>query len=604
MCGFAGHYIKNGYPGDIEELRAHMDKALYRRGPDSNGIWYSDSKEVMLFHRRLRVLGLDECGAQPALSRNGRYAIAYNGEVYNYREIARDLSLDYEAFNDTTVILEAVSRWGLQRAIEKFNGMFSFALYDLQKGEISLVRDRIGVKPLYYYYDNSSFVFGSDLRAITCNNVVRNDLDNVSINSVLRYGYVIGERSIYKHIKKVPPGTVARFRFDDMQLQIFKYWDLSAIRDQQRRQDLIHNVDRAVSELNSLVRSAVSLRMVSDVPIGAFLSGGIDSSLVASMMTNLHGKDHGVKTFSIGFDSSAFDETVEAEAVASYLKTEHKSFRMGKDDLLSELQPMVTIADEPLADPSMVPLYMISKLAKSEVTVCLSGDGGDEFFGGYSRYMRATNVWQLINKLNATSRQRAGKLASFISGTIGKRYRTSQLLLASDFSSFYEEFNALWGVGDKNDLFQSWSNHANTDYSEMDQMMMFDSNIYLPDNVLAKLDRATMFASLEGREPIKHWNGKGKWILRKLLSQYLPNEIVDRPKKGFAVPISSWLRTHLKSWAIDGIKYLESRNDFKHLVPELIKAWNQHSRGQRDRGPYLWNAVILAKWLAENDENA
>ncbi len=644
MCGLSGVFDPHGRrsTADLAALAATMAATLQHRGPDDSGVWAADDGLVAFGHRRLSVIDLSAAGHQPMSSPDGRWTIAYNGELYNTARLRADLGLPdtaYRGHSDTEVLLYAIARWGVEGALPRLNGMFAFAVWDAHERELWLARDRFGEKPLYLAWADGRLVFGSELAAVRAAPGVGTAIDRDALALLLRYGYVPAPRSIYAGVSKLPAGTVLRVGVDHPTPRQVRYWDpvevaLSA--GSSPRRD-----EAAVDELDELLSGVVASRMVSDVAFGAFLSGGIDSSAVVALMQR--NSTQAVRTFTIGFTNAAYDESTHASAVARHLQTDHTELMVSAADARLVIPRLASMYGEPFADSSQIPTFLVSELARRHVTVALSGDGGDELFAGYDRYgvyrridrslARVPRVarrgaskallavspdrWDslaagpLRHVLPQAARRRTGvrahRLARLLGTTAGGEYAdvmamnpSSHLLLRDHRLVDHDPFaltSRLQGL------------------APTERAMLLDTLTYMPDDILAKVDRASMAVSLEVRVPILDpdvfnfaWrlhpddrvrNGQGKWVLRRLLHRYVPEAMVERPKMGFGVPVSEWMRGPLHAWAddlldpttLDAQGYLDTK--------AVRQAWLDHAAGRTDAGLWLWPVLMFQAWLAE-----
>ena len=625
MCGIAGYYSFSNIFSD-KDLQ-QMTDALAHRGPDAHG-YYKD--EVCgLGHRRLSIIDLSNNANQPMHSADNRYVMVYNGEVYNYREIAAELrqkfKLDFKTSSDSEVILEAYVHYG-PNFIEKINGMFAFAIYDKIKNELFIGRDRIGIKPFYYFWDGENFAFASELNALTKIPAIPLELNRNSIYQFLHMGFIPAPQSIYKSIKKLDSGTWMKISKNNLESK--KYWSIN----QQVTEKVITKEKEAIVKLSDLLMSSVQYQIKSDVPFGVFLSGGIDSSLVTANAVNLSGVK--VNTFSIGFQENKYNESIYAKAVANHLGTDHHEFIVSYKDALDLTDTIFDVYSEPFADSSAIPTLLVSKLAREHVTVTLSGEGGDELFLGYGTYQWAN---RLNNPFIKTFRKQIGKLISKTSNHYKRHeayfnYPNENLqyshTLSQDLYFFsLEEINNLSTPDFKShpgttntDLLNSFGieiNHLKRALDPMEKQAIFDLHFYLQGDLLTKVDRASMYYSLETRVPyldhriiefslnlsseLKYKNNTTKYLLKEILYQYVPEKLFDRPKQGFAIPLESWLKKELK-FLID--EYLSEKViskygivDYKHV--ELLKN-NFLLHNQSYLYNRLWILIVLHKWLIKN----
>ena len=618
MCGIAGAGASRE-PGSLHRCLEAMNLAQRHRGPDADGIWISDGGDFGFAHRRLSIIDLSTAGNQPMHSADGNLVVCFNGEIYNYDELRKELIAQGQVFrtsSDTEVLLNAVCQWGLDAAVRRFVGMFAFALFDRREEKIHLVRDRMGVKPLYYSIQDSGWAFASELKAVRQARFLRFSLSSDALSLYLRYGYIPAPASIFSGIHKVPAGSIVTLRTTGGPEDIRRYWDLEQV--------AIHGVasafgpaehETALAELEQLMTESVRLRMVADVPVGAFLSGGIDSSLVVALMQKSSSRP--VQTFTIGFNEPEFDESRHAAAIARHLGTTHHELIVTEQDLLDRIDGIANVIDEPFADASILPTLLVSELAASHLKVVLSGDGGDELFCGYRHYDRGQAAARLNGSLPRAARQPLGRLLSGNNHGVGKLARLGAVLAArSDDElcraviSHYQQPARMVRGG--TEALHTWLDDrslAGRDIRE--RMMLRDMRLFLADDILHKVDRASMANSLEAREPLLDhrlvelaWrfpmdlrirNGQAKWPMRQILGKYVPEALYERPKRGFGIPISRWLRGPLKSWAEDLLHGQAVRDNFDARAVRAL--WQQHLSGRHDRGTNLWDILIFVKWL-------
>lgn len=635
MCGIAGLIERSGIGGEPLEVRARaMADALAHRGPDGSGVWSDAEAGVALSHRRLAIIDLTPAGAQPMISADGRWVISYNGEIYNARDIAREPELspvNFRGTSDTEVILESVARRGLERTLHDLNGMFAMALWDHHTRTLHLIRDRIGIKPLFYFAQGSSVCFASELKGLMAGGGIRREIDTGSVASFLRFGYVPAPWSIFKDVAKVMPGEIISIG-PDARVRRRNYWSLAEVALAGSRERLDRSDKDAESELNDLLRDAVSRQMISDVPLGAFLSGGIDSSvIVALMVAAARGP---VRTFSIGFPDFGYDESVQAAAVARYLGTEHTELKIGGDDALAVVPQLADMYDEPFADSSQIPTYLVSKMTRRHVTVALSGDGGDELFAGYNRYVFAERLWGSLRHMPLGVRRAAAAAlnsipAAFVDGlsqAIPPTLRPPQLsdklkkfadILPHDADGIYLRLvsqcpdpAALVHGASEHPLFAGYRNPQGIE-GLLERMQLIDTATYLPDDILQKLDRASMAVSLEARPAfLDHrvvefaWclprrfrirGGQTKWLLRRVLDRYVPRALVERPKMGFGVPLAGWLRGPLRDWAEDILEPSRLGGGLLN-VTAARRLWTEHLDRRRNWSYAIWTLLMFEAW--------
>lgn len=658
MCGIAGLVVPPASSIPLDEYANRMADSLLHRGPDSQGIWSDPAKGLLFVHRRLAIQDLTEQGSQPMRSTSGRFCIVFNGEIYNFRNLSEELkSLGhvFSGHSDTEVLLSAIEEWGLDAAVRRCTGMFALALWDAKDRTISLCRDRLGEKPLYYGWVNNTFCFASELKAIE--SVIPRSKLEISTQGLLKYlqyGYITAPESIYRGIYKLVPGTILRCPLervlrpgefspcaDRRGLSPKTFWSLlnSANRG---LNDPLSDETEAVDALDGLLHKTIRNQMIADVGVGVFLSGGIDSSTVAAIAQSESASR--IRTFSIGFSEKDFDESMYAAKVAEHLGTDHTSIEVSPEDTLRVVPDIPRLFDEPFADSSQIPTYIVSGLARKEVTVCLSGDGGDELFAGYNRYLSTDRIWQKIGKIPWPLRNASGKLLSVPSprfwdsmyerllagrsGPMGaqklvglKLQKLAGLMQKKDLMTGYDYLLSYWNdprsvttISEPGGPSCGDPVYPRTD-SFLDKAMFLDQAGYLQGDNLAKVDRASMAVSLETRLPLlSHevvdlsWRipvsmkvrGKvSKWILRQVLYRYVPQELIDRPKMGFSVPVAHWLRKELREWASDLIGEMHV-DDFGYLDPKpVLSAWHEHQAGKYDHSQRLWTVLMLISWLRE-----
>jgi asparagine synthase (glutamine-hydrolysing) len=661
MCGIAGIIEATS---SIESLTAKgeaMVDTLIHRGPDGGGTWVDEIHGLVLGHRRLSIQDVSTFGKQPMLSASDRYVIVFNGEIYNFKEISADLSArghQFSGHSDTEVLLAAIEEWGLIEAVNQFVGMFAFALWDRKNKIIHLCRDRLGEKPLYYGWLGGVFYFASELKAIK--KVVSSDLlsiDPDGLANFLKYGYVSAPYSIYRNINKLMPGTIlsipAATNFSQVQYSQWPdtseispktYWSvLNSVNS--GRSALIRNEAEAVEQLDTLLRRTIRQQMIADVKIGTFLSGGIDSTIVSAIAQQESSEN--VRTYTIGFTEKEYDESVYAEKIARHLGTDHLTMHVTPNDALQVVPDLASIYDEPFSDSSQIPSYLVSKLAREHVTVCLSGDGGDELFAGYNRYIWTQSLWSKFSVAPDSVRQLIGKLLAVPSPAFWDSiYKGATRFKPEDFERqkmMGLKLQKLAGLMQQKDIYKAydylmsyWSDPENlmapglrgnlqeskVSYSDatefIDEAMYLDQIGYLPGDNLVKVDRASMAVSLETRLPLlshevvdfawripaamKVKDNVTKWVLREVLYNYVPQEMIDRPKMGFSVPVGKWLRGELREWAEDLLGTLDTKAVGMLQKQPIKKAWREHISGKFDHSHRLWTVLMFLSWL-ENHNN-
>jgi asparagine synthase (glutamine-hydrolysing) len=644
MCGFCGFITPNSLsPETLQQDVNAMSRRIIHRGPDDGGAWVDASTGVALGHRRLSILDLSPAGHQPMISANSRYVIAFNGEIYNFPDLRKQLeqtaAIAWRGHSDTEVLLEAIAAWGIKKTLQRSVGMFAFALWDKQKNSLILARDRVGEKPLYYGYQQGVLLFGSELKALTAHPAWQGEINRNAICQLLRFNYIPSPHSIYKGIHKLTPGTYLEIPASKQTLpKPIIYWSMLEIAEQGQANPFSGNDTQAITELDRILRVAVNAQMVADVPLGAFLSGGYDSTTIVALMQAQSSRP--IKTFSIGFHEAEYNEAEHAKAVAKHLGTEHTEHYVTPAQLMEVIPKLANMFDEPFADISQLPTHIVARLTKQQVTVALSGDGGDELFGGYNRYFQTVQLWQRLQAIPKPLRQ---ILAKFLVSVPVAYWNTLLKLFASLHESFRQgvggdklhKLAPVLAADGQNVLYRrlmsQWENPASvvigaqelvTDFdnpaplnNDFHRMMYLDGMNYLPDDILVKVDRAAMAVSLETRIPLldhrviefawqlplhmKVRGNQGKWLLRQVLYQYVPQRIMDRPKMGFGVPISAWLRGPLRDWAENLLTEQRlQQQGFFHPQP-IRQKWQEHLSGKRDWHYYLWDVLMFQTWLEE-----
>lgn len=654
MCGFVG-FLGGAIPGGetgTETVLRRMTDTIVSRGPDDAGHWADNERRVALGHRRLAIVDLSPAGHQPMPSTSGRYVIAFNGEIYNHFALRQELEANglapvWRGHSDTETLVAGFDAWGIQSTVERAIGMFAFAVWDRDEQELTLGRDRLGEKPLYYGWQGSgsaaAFLFGSELKALRAHPSFENQISRDSLCLQTHFSYVPAPYSIYQGVAKLAPGCLLSVSMRRREPKIVSYWSGAEVAEAGVRSPFNGTANDAVDELEILLKDAVRQQMMADVPLGAFLSGGVDSSTIVALMQSQSARP--IKTFSIGFHEDGYNEAEHAKAVATHLGTEHTELYVSAQQAMDVIPRLPTLYDEPFSDSSQIPTFLVSQLARQHVTVALSGDAGDELFCGYTRYQAGANLWGKISAAPMPLRKLASKALTAVSpeawnslakaakgalprsmqyANLGDKMHKGAAVLGSDsFDTLYQGLVSHWrqpatlvvgGHMPATLLTGHAPSLAGLDNAQ--RMMALDMLTYLPDDILAKVDRAAMGVSLETRVPfldrrvvefawklpqeMKVRDGQSKWVLRQVLYRHVPKSLIERPKMGFGVPIGDWLRGPLRDWAEALIDPARLRNE-GFFNPGPIRAkWEEHLSGQGNGQYHLWDILMFQAWLEKN----
>ena len=639
MCGITGFWEFRSDSG-YKNIVKNMALQISHRGPNAADEWTDPDAGIALAHRRLSIIDLSPAGAQPMKSNDGRYIIVFNGEIYNHQALRKELETDFGAshwrgHSDTETLLAALCIWGVETTLKRLIGMFAIALWDCKERELILARDRLGEKPLFYGNMNGAFVFGSELKALSAHPNWQGVINRDALTLYLRHNYVPTPHCIFKNIKKLPQAHYIRITNQGKVVsEPVCYWSLEDVVENGQKEPFKGNAKEATDGLNDLLSSAVKQQMMADVPLGAFLSGGYDSSLIVALMQEQASKP--VKTFTIGFEEAEFNEAEYAKEVAKHLGAEHTELYVTANDALNIIPDIPKVWDEPFSDSSQIPTLLLSKLTREHVTVSLSGDGGDELFCGYKHYLKAEQILNKIDAIPKPIQVVLSKLLTFapvltidkIMDYLPQKYRqygvgykmlelsrllkvdNRQLFYQSRISNFKSPEDIVIG-GTESDY--SFNIDKKQDFSNFyDQMMYLDTKNYLADDILVKVDRASMAVSLETRVPMldhrvvefawklpieyKLHEGQSKWILREVTHRYLPKQLMDRPKMGFAVPIDQWLRGPLKDWAAELLDPRLIKEQGLFNTELITKMWADHTSCKQNYHTSLWNILMFQAW--------
>jgi len=648
MCGIAGFLDNRGsIPDGVYALGQAMADTLEHRGPSGSGIWHSFDSRALLAHRRLSVLDLSEAGSQPMVSSDGRYVLSFNGEIYNHRELRSALDanvrINWKGRSDTETLLEAIAAWGLDEALNRSAGMFALAVFEMESRVLSLAVDRMGEKPLYYYLKDELLIFGSELKALKAHPSFVGEISRETVSLFMKYGYVPSNTSIYESTKKVIPGTLIKVRLGQnggasghrsaMHLEGKTYWSLLDVANNTETGKCKLSFPDAKCELGLRIQDTVKSQMIADVPTGVFLSGGIDSSLIASYMCTQSSTR--VKTFTIGVGDKRLNEAEHAKRIANFLGTDHTEFNLSAKDALDLIPRLSDIYDEPFADSSQIPTALVSALAARDVVVCLSGDGADEMFGGYNRYVLTDQLWGRLKMVPRPLRHVLAKVLQAVPPAtwslilnpllsdrfayIGdKIHKGASVINACNQRVLYDRLISIWGDLEKllphgHGILMSELQASFTAIHGCEDMMKQDALNYLPGDILTKVDRSSMAYSLEVRAPFldhkivefawglpvnyKIAGGESKVILKALLGEHLPQSLFKRPKMGFGIPLDAWLRYELRDWAENLLdsKVIKDQGFLDHKIVRNI--WDEHLSGRRNWQAKLWSVLIFQMWL-------
>lgn len=643
MCGFAG-FLKSGRgPDNAEELLEGMGNAIANRGPDSFGYWVDQEAGIGFAHRRLAIVDLSPAGHQPMSSKAGRYVIAFNGEIYNHLSIRAEIESEipdvkWSGHSDTETLLAAIELWGLEQTLIRAVGMFALALWDKELQILLLARDRFGEKPLYFGWQDSLFLFGSELKSFRAHPDFKAVINRDALCLYLRHNCVPAPHSIYQDVSKLLPGTIVTVDSSHRSVRSHYYWDPVSTMVASAKSDK-HTEQQSIDLLETKLKTAVCEQMMADVPLGAFLSGGVDSSLIVALMQTQSQRP--VKTFSIGFHEKEYDEAGFAKEVAKHLGTEHTELYVTAADSLAVINKLADIYDEPFSDSSQIPTYLVSKMARQHVTVSLSGDAGDEIFCGYNRYILTDRMWGKLRRIPTFIRTAAAKCLTSV--TVNNWNKVNQLLpSAYKMPNLGDKLHKAAGVlaaKSADELYQGLVSHWDRPEAvvlggkepatlltkrilnksipqDIPRMMAMDTLTYLPDDILVKVDRAAMFVSLEGRVPFldhrvaeyawsmpmehKLKNGISKYCLRQILYKYVPQHLIERPKSGFAVPIAEWLRGPLKPWAEQLLDPARLRQEGFFVAEQVQTLWEEHQSGAKNWQHHLWDILMFQHWYEKH----
>lgn len=649
MCGFCGFFQGSRGAIALPDVIERMNSRITHRGPDDSGAWFDEGLGLALGHRRLSILDLSPAGHQPMKSACGRYVIAFNGEIYNHLTLRKQLAESgaapgWRGHADTETLLACFAAWGVERTLRATVGMFAIALLDRQEKVLTLARDRMGEKPLYYGWQGNTLLFGSELKALKAHPDFRREVERDALTLLLRHNCIPAPFSIYRGIFKLMPGHSLSLPLTNLsgarRAHPQPYWRLNDAVEQGIQNPFVGSEAEAIALLERQLSESIGDQMLADVPLGAFLSGGVDSSTIVALMQTQSQRP--VRTFTIGFDESGYDEARHAKAVAEHLGTDHTELYVRPEDALHVIPKLPAIYCEPFSDSSQLPTFLVSQLARQHVTVALSGDGGDELFGGYNRYLSARKVWGRMQRLPSGARHAAARLLHTLSpatwdrlfelakpmlprrfhlATPGdKAHKLADVLALSDGHAFFHQLTSHWkdpasvviGAHEPRTLLTDLNAWPKTDCFEH-WMMAMDAQTYMADDILVKVDRAAMANSLETRVPmldhrivelawrmplgLKIRDGQGKWLLRQVLYRHVPKELIERPKMGFAVPLGDWLRGPLRDWASNLLDPARIRQQGFFHADQINRIWAEHLHGKRNWQHHLWSVLMFQAWV-------
>ena len=646
MCGIGGFLNSGNFSdGQSRAVLEEMARAMSHRGPDDHGIWFDGHDGIGWAHSRLSIVDLSSAGHQPLASSSGRFVLAFNGEIYNHLSLRKELenvglAQGWRGTSDTETLAEGFEVWGVKKTIEKSIGMFAFSVWDSRERTLVLGRDRLGEKPLFYGWQGDSFLFGSELKVLREHPLFEAGVDRNSIALLMRHNCIPAPYSIHKGILKLQPGCLATISLAQREPRLERYWSGKQIVEEGRGQPFEGSANHAVDALENLLKDAIGQQMVADVPLGAFLSGGVDSSTIVALMQAQSSRP--VSTFSIGFNEDSYNEAQYAKEVAAHLGTNHTELYVESQDALDVIPRLPDLYDEPFSDSSQIPTFLVSAMAREHVAVSLSGDGGDELFGGYNRYVITSRLWSRLSKfpvgfrgvvarmIRGLSPRQWNALAKPLLSVLPKKagmahfgdslHKGAGVIACQSSSGIYRGLVSHWpdpeslviGATEPFTILTDLSKHP-SQVSDTELMMVMDMLSYLPDDILTKVDRAAMGVSLETRVPLldhrvvefawklpmryKIRDGVGKWILREVLYRHVPRALIERPKQGFGVPIGSWLRGPLRNWAEELLSETRlSREGYFNPAP-IREKWKEHLSGSRNWQHHLWDVLMFQAWL-------